>query len=155
MSLHCVLRCLLYEQALFAFTAHNMPINVQLHSSNEMLSCASSPSSNICIAGANSPVGCHWTPLYLLSRQECLANDPCHGHRRFLEPYCGCLPVAPVLNHQARLLCSLGLHVLQLDSHWWCTAGCSQGAQCLICYRVDMPTSYPGPVGLTSFLAHL
>ena len=139
-----MLHCMLYQQALFAFTAHTMPISVQLlHSSSKMLSCASSPSSTICFAGANSPVGLlrHWTFLHLLSLLECLVIDPCHHQRCFLEPYCGCLPIPPVLNHQSRLLCSLGLQILQPDSHWWSTAGYSQGAQCLMCNSVDMPTS--------------
>ncbi len=107
---------------------------------------ASSPRRHICFAGASSLAGllCHWTFLHLLSHQECLAIDPCHHRRCFLEQYRGCLPVPPLLNHQSRLLCSPGLQILQPDIHWWCTAGYSQGAQCLICNSVDIPTSCVG-----------
>jgi len=56
LSLHCMLlldQLELYQQALFAFSACNMPLSVQLvHSSTKMLSRASSLSSTICFAGA-------------------------------------------------------------------------------------------------------
>ncbi len=137
---------MLGQQALSAVVAHNMPFSVQLLHSLSKCFWASSPNNMICFAGADSPVGLflHWTALHLLSILECPALDPCHHRPCLLEPYRGCLPLPPVLNHQSCLLCSPSLQILQPDSHWWCTAGCSQGAQCLICTSVDMSTLYTG-----------